>query len=85
MLTARGRNGHAGTKRARPDWTSIPVHPFLIAAYPIVFLFAQNADEQVTLDPLWTPLALALGATAVILVTLALLTRAPRFLSNLAP
>ena len=57
------------------DWTSIPIHPFLVAAYPIVFLFAANADEQVTLDPLWTPLALALGATAVVLVALALLLR----------
>ena len=75
MLTARRRDGHAGTKRARGDWTSIPIHPFLVAAYPIVFLFAANADEQVTLDPLWTPLALALGATAVILVALALLLR----------
>ena len=73
MLTARRRDGHAGRKRARGDWTSIPIHPFLVAAYPIVFLFAANADEQVTLDPLWTPLALALGATAVILVALALL------------
>ena len=75
MLTARRRDGHAGTKRTRGDWTSIPVHPFLVAAYPVVFLFAANADEQVTLDPLWTPLALALGATAVILVALALLLR----------
>ena len=75
MLTARRRDGHAGTKRTGLDWTSIPFHPFLIAAYPIVFLFAQNADEQVTLDPLWTPLALALGVTAVVLVALALLLR----------
>src|SRR6188508_1992283 len=71
MLTARRRDGHAGRKRAGGDWTSIPFHPFLVAAYPIVFLFAANADEQVTLDPLWMPLALALGATAVVLVALA--------------
>ena len=62
-------------RRMRVDWSSIPIHPFLVAAYPIVFLFAANADEQVTLDPLWTPLAMALGATAVVLVALALLLR----------
>jgi hypothetical protein len=75
MLTARRRGGQAGTLRTGVDWSAIPIHPFLVAAYPIVFLFAANADEQVTLDPLWTPLALAVGATAVVLVALALLLR----------
>ena len=69
-MPARSASGGPGTGRR----SLAPLHPFLVAAYPIVFLFAANADEQVTLDPLWTPLALALGAaTAVILVALALL------------
>ena len=45
----------------RPDWTAIPVHPLLVAAYPVVFLFATNAADQVTLDPMWAPLAMAVG------------------------
>jgi hypothetical protein len=73
MLTARRPDGHAGTRRSRVDWTSIPIHPFLVAAYPIVFLFAVNVDEQVTLGPLWGPLILALGITAVVLAVLGLL------------
>ena len=75
MLTGRRKDGGTGTGRTRLDWTSIPIHPFLVAAYPIVFLFAVNADEQVTLDPIWAPLALALGITAVVLSVLALLLR----------
>ena len=57
-MTTRGQDGDAGIGRRRLDWTSIPFHPFLVAAYPIVFLFAINADEQVTIDPLWPPLAM---------------------------
>ena len=29
----------------------------LLGAYPVLFLYAQNVDDQVTLDPLWVPLA----------------------------
>ena len=75
MLTTRGQDGDARIGRERLDWTSIPFHPFLVAAYPIVFLFAINADEQVTIDPLWAPLAIALGVTAVVLVAVGLLLR----------
>lgn len=42
----------------------MPLHPLLVAAYPVIFLFATNAAEQVTLAPLWVPLAVALGTTA---------------------
>ena len=55
MLTARWRGVHpawAGpadpVRRLRPDWSAIPIHPLLAAAYPVVFLFATNAAEQVT-------------------------------------
>ncbi|MGH2386537.1 MAG: hypothetical protein ACRDGB_16025, partial [Candidatus Limnocylindria bacterium] len=60
MLTARGPSGH----RARIDWSSLPIHPLLAAAYPVVFLFATNAADQVALDPIWTPLAMAVGGAA---------------------
>ena len=54
---------------------SMPVHPLLAAAYPVVFLFAMNASEQVTVAPLWLPLLLAVGASAAVLVVVALVLR----------
>ena len=55
------------------DWSAIPIHPLLVAAYPVVFLFAANAADQVTLDPLWVPLAMAVGGASVVLLALALI------------
>jgi Sulfatase len=47
----------------------IPIHPFLAAAFPVLFLFVGNAADQVTLAPLWLPLAVAIGgATALLIV-----------------
>ncbi len=43
------------------------MHPLLAAAYPVVFLFALNIAEQVTLAPLWLPLAFAVVGTALLL------------------
>ena len=68
MVPARGRE-------SQPDLTALPLHPLLAAAYPVIFLFAVNADEQVTTEPLWLPLALAVGATAAILCVLAVVLR----------
>jgi hypothetical protein len=44
------------------DWSSAPLHPALVAAYPVLFLFAENAEQQVTLAPLWLPLAVCVAA-----------------------
>jgi hypothetical protein len=44
------------------------VHPFLMAAFPIVFLFAQNLHEAITPHDMFTPLKLAIGATAILMV-----------------
>jgi hypothetical protein len=52
-----------------------PLHPLLVAAYPVLFLFAHNIDEQVTLQPLWMPLATAVGGTVLVLAGLVLLLR----------
>jgi hypothetical protein len=41
-------------------WLALPVHPVLVAAYPVVFLFGQNAIQQMTLAPLWLPLGVAM-------------------------
>ncbi len=44
------------------------LHPWLVAAFPVLFLFAANLDEQLSLAPLWTPLAVVLAAAGVTLV-----------------
>jgi hypothetical protein len=65
------------TRRPRPSaWlrAGIPIHPLLIAAVPALFLFAENADQQVTLEPLWGPLLICVGiGAAALLVGTALL------------
>jgi hypothetical protein len=54
-------------------WFDWPWHVLLIAAYPVLFLFAENVVQQVTLEPLWAPLAVSLaGAIALLAVCLAL-------------
>lgn len=55
--------------------TALPVHPFLVAAFPVLFLFAENAVQQVTLDPLWQPLAIAVAGALVLFVAAVLLLR----------
>ncbi|HEX6656318.1 MAG TPA: hypothetical protein VF153_08915 [Candidatus Limnocylindria bacterium] len=45
------------------------IHPMLFAAVPVLFLFAQNAEQEVTLSPLWQPLAASVaGGLAMLLV-----------------
>jgi hypothetical protein len=44
------------------------VHPFLMAAYPIVFLFAQNLHEAITPNEMIRPLELSLGVVAILMV-----------------
>jgi len=53
-------------------WWYWPWHSLLVAAFPVLFLFAQNTADQVTLEPLWTPLAVCLiGAVLLLLVCFA--------------
>ncbi|HEX2884006.1 MAG TPA: sulfatase-like hydrolase/transferase [Candidatus Limnocylindria bacterium] len=66
MLAARP---HAGQR----DLSTLPFHPILAAAYPVIYLFAANAAEQVTLRPLWGPLLAAIGGAVAALVLLRLL------------
>ena len=61
MLPARGSGGHSPIP-------PLALHPLLAAAYPVLFLFAQNVAEQVTLQPLWIPLVASLGAGAAALL-----------------
>ena len=60
---------------SRVKLAALPIHPLLLAAYPVVFLFATNAADQVTLDPLWGPLAIAVGGAAVVLALFTLALR----------
>lgn len=59
----------------RRSLADLPAHPLLVAAYPVVFLFAKNAAEQVSLQPIWTPLLLSIGAAAVTLGVLWVMLR----------
>ncbi|HEX5039027.1 MAG TPA: sulfatase-like hydrolase/transferase, partial [Candidatus Limnocylindria bacterium] len=54
--------------------SSLPLHPLLVAAYPVVFLFAANAAEQITLEPLWRPLGMAVLAAALVMMLLYAIT-----------
>ena len=67
-MTASNPPSAAGdTDRAAGWW----LHPFLMAAFPVLFLFAANIREQLSLQPLWMPIALVLGfAAAILLVAL---------------
>ena len=51
------------------------MHPLLLAAYPVVYLFASNAAEQITMAPLWGPLAAAVGGGMVALAIAAVVAR----------
>jgi hypothetical protein len=43
------------------------IHPFLMAAFPIVFLYARNLDEAIAPGDMVTPLELSIGATAILM------------------
>ena len=61
MLT---RQPNAGARR----WWYWPWHAVLLGAYPVLFLFAQNLADQVTLQPLWGPLFVCMAAAAGLLL-----------------
>ena len=46
----------------------LPWHTLLLGAYPVLFLFAQNMADEVTLDPIWVPLAICVAGAAVLLL-----------------
>jgi len=60
---------------ARLDRASkYPIHPFLAAAFPVVFLYAQNVHEAIAPFEILLPLGLSLGFTAAILLGFRALT-----------
>ena len=48
----------------------------LVAAFPVLFLFAQNITQQFSLSDLWVPLLLAIGGAALLLLVALGLARA---------
>lgn len=64
-MTAPHSPSTAGASSRATGWW---LHPFLVAAFPVLFLFAANIREQLSLQPLWVPLALVLGVAAVTLL-----------------
>ena len=57
--------------------SAFPMHPILLAAYPVLFLFAQNLDG-VSLANLAMPLARAIGAAGVMAAVAWILPPDPR-------
>ena len=53
---------------------NFPFHPFLIAAFPILSLYAHNKDE-VPLQNIWRPLVFALLGVLIVWAPITLLTR----------
>ncbi|MCA1569619.1 MAG: hypothetical protein LC798_04710 [Chloroflexi bacterium] len=51
------------------------LHPMILAAYPVLFLFTQNAADQVTFDALWLPLCAALAGAGLLLAITAVAYR----------
>jgi hypothetical protein len=45
---------------------STVIHPFLLAVYPILFLYAHNIDYSIELIDVVTPMALTLGTTILL-------------------
>ncbi|HEX8099186.1 MAG TPA: hypothetical protein VF660_03170 [Actinomycetota bacterium] len=45
---------------------SLVLHPFLLAAFPVLFLFAHNREEGIGIRDVLFPLGLTLGAIAVL-------------------
>jgi hypothetical protein len=43
------------------------LHPFLVAAYPVLFLLAHNLEEHVSIDAVYGPLLVSLAGAAVVL------------------
>src|SRR4026209_2837603 len=52
----------------------VPVHPFLAAAFPVVFLYAQNVHEAISPYEIFLPLGLSLGITLAVVLAFRALT-----------
>lgn len=55
--------------------TALPLYPFMAAAFPVVYLYAQNVQEAISPVEILLPLGLSLGITAVVFLVFGALTR----------
>ena len=53
----------------------LPIYPILAAAYPVIFLYAQNVQEAIPATEIFIPLAISVGVTLAIILGLGALTR----------
>lgn len=64
---------HHGPMRRRmrlPGGRSVPIHPFALAAYPALFLYAENLREMVPPEQLVLPLVVSVACAAGLLILL---------------
>jgi hypothetical protein len=54
----------------------LPLYPVLAAAYPVIYLYAQNVQEAIAAAEVFVPLAISVGATLIVMATFGALTRA---------
>lgn len=62
-----------------PSWLrrlgALPLYPLLAAAYPVIWLYAQNVQEAIAPSEILVPLATSVAATVGVLLLLGALTR----------
>ena len=68
---------------ARYRLSSLPLHPFLFCALFVVYLLAENLDDQPKLSDVLTMFGLAAGAAAAVMLLLALVLRSLSLAANL--
>ncbi|MGH2463256.1 MAG: hypothetical protein ACRDFZ_06495 [Candidatus Limnocylindria bacterium] len=60
---------------SRDSWSTVPVHPVLVALLFPLYLLAANADQWVDLSVAWLPIAVSVAAGIVLFAACALLFR----------
>jgi hypothetical protein len=63
-----------------PAWVrrlpALPLYPVLAAAYPVIYLYAQNVQEAISPAEIFVPLAICVAAALIVMGILGALTRA---------
>ena len=54
----------------------LPLYPVLAAAYPVIYLYAQNVQEAIAPAEIFVPLAICVGITVAVMAIVGALTRA---------
>jgi hypothetical protein len=63
-----------------PTWLrrlpGLPLYPALAAAYPVIYLYAQNVQEAIPPADIFVPLAICVGATLIVMAIVGAVSRA---------